>query len=201
MVEVEVRPIAQKEESFFLKPTGALILLNAICYAIFAIAGGNFIEIDFSLLASFGQVNVLVLEGEYWRLFTSLFVHANILHLLGNLFFLLIFGLRSEDLFNNKTYLMVYFSSGLVGNLLTLLGDPYLISIGASGAIFGLFGASVIYIRRNIGQSIVGALIYSFYMFIMNIGANVNIWSHFGGLAAGLVIGYLLSRNVSAKVE
>jgi len=196
-----VRPIYQKEKSFFLKPTGVLILLNAIVYAIFSIVGKNFIEIDFYLLASFGQVNVLVLEGDYWRLFTSLFVHANILHLLGNLFFLLIFGLRSEDLFNNKNYMMVYLSSGLVGNLLTLLGDPNLISIGASGAIFGLFGASVIYIRRNIGQSIIGALIYSFYIFIMNIGVNVNLLSHFGGLVVGLVIGYLLSRNVFVKTE
>ena len=196
-----MRPIYQKEKSFFLKPTGVLILLNAIVYAIFSIVGKNFIEIDFYLLASFGQVNVLVLEGDYWRLFTSLFVHANILHLLGNLFFLLIFGLRSEDLFNNKNYMMVYLSSGLVGNLLTLLGDPNLISIGASGAIFGLFGASVIYIRRNIGQSIIGALIYSFYIFIMNIGVNVNLLSHFGGLVVGLVIGYLLSRNVFVKTE
>ena len=96
---------------------------------------------------------------------------------------------------------MVYLSSGLVGNLLTLLGDPNLISIGASGAIFGLFGASVIYIRRNIGQSIIGALIYSFYIFIMNIGVNVNLLSHFGGLVVGLVIGYLLSRNVFVKTE
>jgi len=179
--------------SGLLKPTALLIVANIAVYAALSALGGNFLEIDFRLLAFFGQMNVSVLQGEYWQLLTALFVHANLLHLLGNMFFLLIFGLRAEELFSKGTYFLVYLCSGLVGNLLTLLSGPYLVSVGASGAIFGVFGASVIYIRRNIGQSVLGALIYSFYMFIMNMGANVNLLSHFGGLAAGLLMGYVLS--------
>jgi rhomboid protease GluP len=105
--------------------------------------------------------------------------------------------LRAEDLFNKWFFILIYFSSGLIGGLLTLLSGPNILSVGASGAIFGVFGASVLYIRRNLGQSIMGAFIYSFYMFIMNIGANVNLLSHFGGLAMGLLLGFILSLRRS----
>ncbi|MEM4245725.1 MAG: rhomboid family intramembrane serine protease [Candidatus Bathyarchaeia archaeon] len=181
------------------KPTGILIIFNLLAYAVMAILGGNLLEINPRLLASYGQVNLYVLEGEYWRLFTSLFVHANLVHLLGNMLFLLIFGRRAEELFGKGLYCAVYFCSGLIGNLLTLLWGSYVVSVGASGAIFGVFGASVIYIRQNIGQSVAGALIYSFYIFIMNVGANVNLLAHFGGLAAGLILGYSLSPRDSLE--
>lgn len=128
-------------------------------------------------------------------MFTSLFVHANLLHILGNMFFLLVYGMRTEDLFSDRQYLTIYFASGLVGNGLSLLMGPNVVSVGASGAIFGLFGASVIYMRRSVGQSIAGALMYAFYLFAINIGAGVNLLAHFGGLATGLVIGYWLAQG------
>ena len=178
-----------------------IIIINIIVYIVLAILSRNPFKINNDLLALVGQSNYLVLKGAYWQLITSLFVHANLLHLLGNMFFLLIFGLRAEEVFSISERLIIYFSSGIVGNILTLLMGPYIISVGASGAIFGLFGATSTYIRKNLGQSIVGALIYSFYLLIFNIGENVNILSHAGGLAAGLIIGYSLGtfkkRDVS----
>ena len=66
-----------------------------------------------------------------------MFIHADILHIFGNMFFLLIFGLRAEDMFDVKEYMLIYFLSGLCGGLLTLLFWPAdTVSVGASGAIF-----------------------------------------------------------------
>jgi rhomboid protease GluP len=110
-------------------------------------------------------------------------------------FFLLIFGLRAEGLFDTKEYLLIYFVSGLAGNLLTLLLGPDTLSVGASGAIFGVFGAVTIYVRRAIGQSIITALIFAFFLLLINTGEGVNVLAHLGGLVAGLGIGYALATS------
>ncbi|MFW6110483.1 MAG: rhomboid family intramembrane serine protease [Thermoproteota archaeon] len=180
-------------------PTYLIVVFNVAVYIYTALLSGNLIEIDYSILQQWGQYNRLVLNGGYWQLFTSIFVHTSITHLLGNLFFLLIFGLRAEEFFAIKEYLAIYFSSGITGNLLTLLFGPSMVSAGASGAIFGMFGACTIYIRRTFGESIIGALVYSFFLLIINSGQNVNNLAHIGGLVAGLLIGYLLSKKSGQK--
>lgn len=180
--------------------TYIIIALNIIVYAVTAMLSGDFIEIDHYVVRQYGQHNSFVLNGGYWQLFTAMFVHVNMVHLLGNMFFLLIFGLRAEELFAIREYLLVYFLSGLAGNLLTLLFDPSMVSAGASGAIFGLFGACTIYIRRAIGQSIIGALLYSFFLLMMSAGRNVNNLAHLGGLVIGLIIGYALATTRKPRV-
>jgi rhomboid protease GluP len=187
-------------------PTYIIIALNIIFYVSTSIIGGDFITTGDSAIFLFGQVNYCVIYyGWYWQLFTSMFVHVSIVHLLGNMFFLLIFGLRAEELFSLKEYLLIYFLSGLTGNLLTLLFGLDMVSAGASGAIFGVFGACIIYIRRAIGQSIITALMYAFFLFMINIGPGVNFLAHLGGLAVGLLIGYVLGatrrRSVTPTYE
>ena len=175
--------------------TYAIITLNIIVYAYIAILSGNFTVIDYDVIRQYGQYNSFVLSGGYLQLFTAMFVHIDIVHLLGNMFFLLIFGLRTEELFTIQEYVATYFLSGLAGNLLTLLFGPSMVSAGASGAIFGLFGACTIYIRRSVGQSIIGALLFSFFLLMMSSGGNVNNLAHLGGLVVGLSIGYALATK------
>jgi rhomboid protease GluP len=177
-------------------PTFIIIASNIAFYVFTSIIGGDFITTGDQAILLFGQVNYLVINyGWYWQLFTSMFVHVNIMHLFGNMLFLLIFGLRAEEVFSLKEYLLIYFLSGLAGNLLTLLSGVDMISAGASGAIFGMFGACTIYFRRAIGQSIVSALLYAFFLFMLNLGPTVNIFAHLGGLVVGLVIGYALAAT------
>jgi len=182
------------------KPTYILIFVNLAVYAYTAMLGGNFIFTGDEALERYGQVNYLVMNGWYWQLFTSLFVHVNIVHLLGNMFFLIVFGLRAEELFSLPEYLGTYFLSGLAGNLLTLLLGPTIVSAGASGAIFGLFGACTVYIRRAIGQSLVSALLYSFFLLMVSTAPGVNVLAHFGGLVAGLLIGYVLASRRKIRI-
>lgn len=177
-------------------PTTFLIIANLLVYIYTSVAGGNYLRTSDRALAQWGQFNRYVINGWYWQLLTSIFVHVDIIHLSINMFFLLIFGLRAEGLFNSEEYFFIYFLSGLSGNLLTLLlMSPLTLSAGASGAIFGIFGAYIIYMRKTLGQSIVGAILFSFLLLVMTTGSGVNILAHFGGLATGLTIGYALARS------
>jgi rhomboid protease GluP len=177
-------------------PTFILVAANLAVYGFTSYLSGNLFEMDYySVIRSYGQYNPDVFSGQVWRLLTAMFVHANIAHIAGNMLFLAIFGLRAEDMFDLKEYLLIYFLSGFAGGLLTLLMGPGPPSVGASGAIFGVFGATIIYVRRSIGQSIMSALLYSFFLFAINIGPNVNIFAHLGGLVAGLLIGYSLAAK------
>jgi rhomboid protease GluP len=183
------------------KPTYILIASNVAIYIIGAIISGNAIETGTNFMWDWGQVNGRVLfEGAYWQLFTSMFLHASIFHLVGNMLFLLIFGLRGEEMFSLPEYLGIYLLGGLAGNLLSLAlgaapnGIPF-VSVGASGAIFAMFGACIIYDRRSVRQSILGALVFAFFLFFINTGEGTNILAHLGGLVSGLLLGYVLASK------
>lgn len=180
---------------FKLTPSNTLIIANVLVYAYTAVVSGSPFIINEDVLRWLGQDNAFVMSGGYWQLFTSMFVHVNLLHLFGNMVFLLIFGIRAEDLFSTEEFFAIYFASGLLGSLLTLLMAPFMVSAGASGAIFGIFGAVVIYLRKTFGESIIGALIFSFFLLMLSTSAGVNIIAHFGGLVAGLIIGYALAKT------
>ncbi|MGD0496628.1 MAG: rhomboid family intramembrane serine protease [Candidatus Bathyarchaeia archaeon] len=175
-------------------PTFMLIAVNVAVYGYTCFLSGD-LTMSEAVGQNYGQYNLAVFNGEVWRLFTAMFIHADIAHIVGNMLFLLIFGLRSEKLFDLKEYFLIYFLSGLAGGFLTLFLGPNMLSVGASGAIFGMIGASTIYARRAIGQSIVTALLYSFFLLIINISQNVNVFAHLGGLIAGLLIGYMLATT------
>jgi rhomboid protease GluP len=177
------------------KPTYILIAINVAIYIYGAIIGGNALTTGDNVVYQWGQVNLFVFQGAYWQLFTSMFIHASIVHLVGNMLFLLIFGLRGEEMFSLSEFLSIYLIGGLVGNVLSLVFGPFFVSVGASGAIFALFGACVIYGRRSVRQSILGALVYAFFLFFINTGEGVNIVAHLGGLVFGLLLGYLIATR------
>jgi rhomboid protease GluP len=177
------------------KPTYILIALNVAVYIYTSILSGNALQTSIDVQAQWGQYNLLVFNGWYYQLLTSMFIHASLFHLVGNLLFLLIFGLRGEEMFSLPEFLTIYLVGGLFGNILSLGFGPDFISVGASGAIFAMFGACVIYGRRSVRQSILGALVYAFFLFFINTGAGVNIAAHLGGLVFGLLLGYLIATR------
>jgi membrane associated rhomboid family serine protease len=178
-------------------PTYILIAANVLVYFYTSIVGGSFLETDPSMIYQWGQLGgAIVYGGAYYQLLTSMFVHASIVHLVGNMIFLLVFGFRCEEMFSLPEYLAIYFLGGLFGNLLSLGFLPYDVpSVGASGAIFALFGAAVVHARRSVGQSIIGAVIYGFFLLFLSSAPNVNNLAHIGGLVVGIVIGYILASR------
>ena len=185
-----------RSRTWRFSPTFVLVVINIAVYIYTSFIGNNFVFTTTNVLKVYGQYGHAVFNyGWWWQLITSMFVHADIAHLASNMFFLLIFGLRAEDLFTDTEYYLVYLASGLTGNFLSLLLPPLTISAGASGAIFGLFGAVIIYWRTVVQRSVVGALLFALLFFIITVSAGTNILAHFGGLVAGLGIGYWLAKS------
>lgn len=184
-------------------PTYILIGINIGFYLYTSLIGGDFVNTTSDMIYKFGQVNILVLYGgQYYQLLTSLFIHGNIAHLFGNMLFLFIFGLRAEEIFSLPEYLAIFFLGGLTGNLFSLFLLPLnLPSVGASGAIFAIFGAITIYARRTVSESIIGALLYAMFWVFLSAGPNVNNFAHIGGLLVGLVLGYIIAINRSKETK
>jgi rhomboid protease GluP len=184
-------------------PTYILIGINIGFYLYTSMIGGDFINTTPDMIYKFGQVNGLVIYGgQYYQLLTSLFIHGNIAHLFGNMLFLFIFGLRAEEVFSLPEYLFIFFMGGLTGNLFSLLLLPLnLPSVGASGAVFAVFGAITIYSRRTVSESIAGALVYAIFWLFLSSGPNVNNFAHIGGLLTGLILGYIIAINRSKQTK
>ena len=161
------------------------------CYIIFnVILGDNYV-----LLLS--QNNAQVIQDfAIWQLFTSMFMHANLLHIGSNMVALFIFGIAAEQFFSKWEYLVIYLVSGLVGNLFSLFLLPLnTISLGASGAIYGLAGATFLIVIRTNRQFVLWILIYMAYMIIYSFTPGVDSWAHIFGFLAGLGLCYLFRRK------
>ncbi len=175
-----------------------IIAVNFLIWLAMTGAGGS---TKAPVLIEFGaQINSLILKGEYWRLITSMFLHIGLPHFLFNSIFFFMFGRIPELLYGRMRFLTIYILSGYIGNLLFLaLGDPYTVSAGASGAIFGILGANIplrYYLRKNlIFTSRLRYLVgigYVIFIFLRSIGEGVNILAHLGGLISGVTIGFLM---------
>lgn len=181
-----------KLENYKLSLTDILIIINSIIYVILGVLGGNILIIPISLLAQWGQWNRAVLEfGAYWQLFSSIFIHANILHIGANMFFLWIYGKRAEELFASYSFLAIYLIGGLLGSLFTLVLPLDTVSVGASGAIFAVLAADLISLGRRSGKLKQNILVAAlFFMFSITVGSN--ILAHLGGIFGGALLGYFI---------
>ncbi len=174
------------------KITIYLSIINIILYLVFLLNQNT--EIYLLLV----QINYKILERlELWRLFTSMFLHGDTIHLISNIIGLVLFGTFIENIVSRKAYLIIYFLSGVLGNIMTLfLLPPYIISLGASGAIYGLIGASVIYIifERNMTQLII-TFVYLLYFIATSFSPEINYAAHIFGLISGSGLGYFFVRK------
>jgi len=187
------------------KITYSLIILNLIIYVFSALFSQDIIDMDMQTLVDMGALfgPYTVLKGEWWRLFTAMFLHAGMTHLLMNMFSLYLIGRGAEMYFDTKSYLSIYFFSGLLGGLASLYIHPVSVGIGASGAIFGLFGALAGFFlaHRERIQEHTKAFMKDFSIIIaINVVLGLSIPSidmsaHIGGLIVGFIGGFMLSKD------
>ncbi len=178
--------------------TGMCVILILV-YGCLTILYPSTLALNDDAIYDWGLVNELVFQGEFWRLFTALFVHASVVHLFSNVLFLLIFGLRNEDLFSTNKALSGYFLAGFSGNILSLLWGSSSVSVGASGAVFGIFGMNIMILRYHYRQEMRGVIFFALIFFMLTISQQTNILAHAGGLGAGLILGYLWEGKKSVK--
>lgn len=185
--------------------TKILIALNVLVMLAFAIANptGVLVPDRQSLLAFGANYGLYTCSGEQWRLFTSMFLHVGVLHLLVNMYALYKVGPPAEDLFGWRTFLVIYVFSGLVGSLASCLWNPTLTSAGASGAIFGVYGSllAFMYVQRDqfpkktLHNHALMAVIFLICNFAYGwIVPEIDSFAHMGGLLAGAFSGFLFAH-------
>jgi membrane associated rhomboid family serine protease len=142
-------------------------------------------------------------HGEWWRIFTPMFLHYGPLHLAMNMYSLYFAGSILESIIGRWRFLLLYVVSGLAGSAGAFLWSPNAIGVGASGAIFGVLGALFVLERRgNIstgGQ--IAALIVINLVFTFALSRFISVGAHVGGLIGGVVVMFLMLRaNRSAVI-
>ncbi len=180
------------EASFFSSApaTAILIALNAVAFvAEIASGSGGFSVGHSSIAIDFGLYGPFVAEGEWYRLLTGGFLHASLFHLGFNMFALYFLGRMLEPSIGTPRFLAVYVASLFGGALGALLLDPNALTVGASGAIFGLFGATFV-IARGRGFDAVASSIG--IILVLNLAlsfgsSSISLGGHLGGLVAGVI--------------
>lgn len=183
-------------------PVVSLALMIA-CGVVFAcqVAGGGTNQIV--RLRELGAlVPDLVHQGEVWRLVSANFLHGNLNHLLGNMLLLFVLGMACEHGFGRRQFMLLYVVSGILGSLCSLLGGR--ISVGASGAIFGLAGALIALFWRHRDRLhlrdrrfAVVLMVWAGYQLLLGLlTPHVDNLAHLGGLLGGAILGLLLRPRV-----
>ena len=152
----------------------------------------------FDLVAGLGmKVNELILEGQYWRLFTPMLLHGSILHLGFNMYALYIFGPGLERYYKHGRFLLLFFLGGFAGNVFSFVfsASP---SLGSSTAIFGLLAAEGVFLYQN--QKVFGGvarralnniIMIAVVNLIIGLSPGIDNWGHMGGLLGGAIFAFL----------
>lgn len=183
----------------------SLIIANIIYFLISIYynlkLGAGFIDIDSQVLYKLGSnINISLLNGQVYRFITSMFLHGGMTHLLFNMYALYSMGSLVERVYGRKNFFKIYFISGITASIIssfTLKG----ISIGASGAIFGLLGAVLVFaykMRTKIGKGLLYNIItvIAINIFIGITLPNIDNFAHIIGLLSGIAVSFILYMEV-----
>jgi rhomboid protease GluP len=193
--------------------TPIIIYINIFIYVLMVFRGINPFEPSVESLISWGgNLRELTLVGQQWRLLSSIFLHGGIFHLLLNMYALLFIGKEIETQFGNNRYLFTYIVTGIFASIASVSINYNIVSVGASGAIFGMYGllisllfSGVIVIPKETRKSFITSVL-SFVGYNLLYGLTkegIDNAAHIGGLVSGLILGglYYLANNNSRIVK
>jgi membrane associated rhomboid family serine protease/Flp pilus assembly protein TadD len=184
--------------------TSVILILNVLVFAITAIATlktghGTIAEFDSRLLVRLGaDYGPLTLDREWWRVFTCMFLHGGLIHVAANMYCFWQLGRIAERIYGGSRYALIYLITGIASSIASLAIHPASVSVGASGAIFGVVGALVVpfYTKRlQLPPPVMKSILRSLVTFIglnLMIGILIPVIdnaAHIGGLLAGLSLG------------
>ena len=197
------------EKIFSYKMPSITYIIMGICVFLFIMMYifGNGSESTSTLIKFGANYDLLTKSGEYYRLFTCMFLHIGIWHLLCNMYSLYIIGKEIENLYGKSKYLVIYVLSGLCGSILSIAFSHNTISAGASGAIFGLLGALLYfgyyyrtYLGATIRSSIIPVIILNLIIGMLTPGISNS--AHIGGLVGGILVSMMVGvPDKSTKIE
>lgn len=182
--------------------TNIISLICILTYFVVAIYGKSFLEFDANVLVMFGANNILLVKtGEVYRLITCAFLHVGLIHLIVNLYSLKVIGPSVEGLIGKWKFVFIYLVSAISASLMSLIfTEQNIVSVGASGAIFGLMGALLyfgyhyrLFLNDAIKNQIVPVIIFNLVIgFVM---PGIDSGAHIGGLVGG----YLATMAIGIK--
>ncbi|MGB7499070.1 MAG: rhomboid family intramembrane serine protease [Moheibacter sp.] len=181
-----------------IKATAFLILLNLMVFVIMIFLGINIVSPTGKELLEIGaNRRTEVINGEYWRLITSMFIHGGLNHLILNLFALVVSGFLLESEIRKYKFLFVYFVSGIFAGIASIYWHNNSISVGASGAIFGLYGVMLAFNlfkiypanMRNMVWTVLG--MFAGVSLLLGLLPGIDNAAHIGGLISGFIIGVI----------
>lgn len=172
--------------------TYALIAINIVIFILMYVLGNG--STDSATLIAFGANNALLVEsGQYFRLISAIFLHIGIIHLFFNMYALYIIGPQLESFYGKAKFLTIYLVSGVIGNLLANVFEINTLGAGASGAIFGLFGALLyfgyhyrVYLGSVIRTQVLPVIILNLLIGFTN--PSISSAAHIGGLIGGVLV-------------
>ena len=185
--------------------TETLIGLNVLVFVLMVLQGISPVSPSPEDLLRWGaDFGPLTLQGQWWRLLTAVFLHFGIIHLGLNMYVFYQVGNYTEALYGRVKYLLLYLVTGVLGNIASLLIHPLSVGAGASGAIFGVYGAFLgfLFIRRKvIPHPAMQQMVRSTTMFLgINLvyglmSATIDMSAHIGGLVSGFLLGCFLTER------
>jgi membrane associated rhomboid family serine protease len=179
--------------------TKAMIAINVLVFLVCLAQGSSINQVSGSLFVNWAlYIPGGLDQGEWWRLITAAFLHANLFHLGMNMVVLWIVGAPVEQAIGRGRFLALYLISGLAGSAGALLLSPDVVTVGASGAIFGILGAALVLERQGtyvLGGQAFGLIAFNLIItFALSQSAHISIGGHVGGLAGGALSMLALSR-------
>lgn len=184
--------------------TPTLVAINVVVFVLMAVAGAGVIEpvptVHIAWGSNFGAYTI---GGEWWRLFTCMFLHFGVIHIALNMWALWDLGKVAERLYGSFVFLALYLLAGIGASITSLLWHPDVNSAGASGAIFGILGALLAYMldkRNGVPLSVMrthrnaAAVFGAYSLFYGASHAGVDNAAHIGGLISGMILGFALAR-------
>ena len=184
------------EKIFAIKQPIITYLIIGICVLLYIYSGienGNLLDISANVVTKLGgNLGYYTKSGEYWRLFTCMFLHAGITHILCNMYSLYVIGPQVESFYGKIKYIFIYIFSGICGSILsTAFSANNIVSVGASGAIFGLLGATLyfgyhyrVYLGNVLRSQIIPIIILN--LLIGFAISGIDNFAHIGGLIGGV---------------
>ena len=187
--------------------TYALLSVNIVIWCAMIFMGADVLKPIPDILFQWGGNTAFAVQhGQWWRLLSASFLHAGIVHLVVNMFGLAVIGMTLERLFGHRLYLSIYLFSGVMGSALSMhFSAQTAVSVGASGAIFGVAGALLVAVFKNrktlpqmfSKQTLSGMGFFVIYSLVQGFGrVGIDNAAHVGGLLAGCLMAALLTSRL-----
>jgi rhomboid protease GluP len=194
------------KEGFYITPI--IININLLVFIAMVIAGFGFVSFKGEDLLNWGaNYKPVTTDGQWWRLLTNTFMHGGLMHILANMYGLLFVGIFLEPLLGKKKYLLIYLTTGILASVASIWWYDATVSVGASGAIFGLYGFFLATLLLKVfppdfGKAfLISTLVFVGFNLLMGFTGGIDNAAHIGGLASGFIIGLLMSKQLKQQVE